>query len=146
MRTLLLTPNQQWTDDVADAVCYKDRACHGALLRCAADVGHGYDDCLANDCAKCTDYGVSGYGSGRMVRPGGFPDHGAACDDGEAVDDEENDPYVGYTRGEIAAKKDRNEADETKRELPEYRCQGRPAECVYDEWAETRNCAVDGVR
>ena len=146
MRALLLTPDQQWADDVANAICDEDCASHRTLLCCAADVGHGYDDRLADYRAESADYGVASDWGGCVVCPFRLPDHGAAGYDGKAVYDEENDPYVGYARGEIAAEEDRDEADETERELPEDGRERRPAESVYDQWAETRNCAVDSVR
>lgn len=110
--------------DVAHTIRHEDSRSHSALLRRACDVAHADDDGLADNGAECADDGVSCYGRRSVVRPLALPDHGAAGNDGEAVDDEKDEADVGDFAGEVAAEKDCDEAECSQRELPENRFEG----------------------
>ena len=145
MLRLSLTLDQLRTNDIAHTIRNKNCCGHRALLGRACNVAHADNDSLADDCAECTDDGVTSDRRGGVVGPCALPDHSAASNDGKAVDDEQNQADVGYLAGEVPAEEDCDEAECTKRELPEDGLEGRPAEGADDEGAEAGDCAVDGV-
>ena len=58
------------------------------------------------------------------MRPGTFPNHGAAGDYWEAAEDKEDETDVGDAGGEIACYEDEDEDNGAKGELEENRLEG----------------------
>lgn len=111
-------------DNVAHAVRDKNRRGHETLLRCARYIGHAKADDQADHRAEKSNDRVACDGGRGVGGPGAFPDHGAAGDDGETAEDEEEETDVGETRGEVAGEEDEDEADSAEGELEEDGSEG----------------------
>lgn len=106
-------------DNISHTVRDKNRRGHETLFRCPRYVGHADADDQADHRAEKSNDRVACDGGRGVGGPGAFPDHGAAGDDGETAEDEEDETYVRETRGEVAGEEDEDEADSAEGELEE---------------------------
>lgn len=107
--------------------------------------GHADRDDQTHSPTKEARDGVSNDGRRGSVRPGAFPDDGAAGNDGQTCQDEHDDPDVVDVGPEISRHQDDDEAEPTEGKLKEDRVESRPAKGADDERSETRDGAVHGV-
>lgn len=97
-----LRNNQLRTDNVPNSIPHESRRGSKALLRIARDIGHAETDDQTGDGRECAEDGVAGDRGGGVVEPSALPDHGAACDDGEAAGCEHDEADVWDFEAEVA--------------------------------------------
>ena len=71
---------------IADAIRHIDSRGRATLLRRAGHIRHPEADDQRDHGAEEAEDGVSGHGCRGVVCPLALPDHGAACDDGQAAE------------------------------------------------------------
>lgn len=110
-----------------------------------SDRGHADRDDQTHSPTKESRDGVSNDRRRGPVRPGAFPDDGAAGNDGKTCQDEHDDPDVLDAGPEVPRRQDDDEAEPTEGKLKEDRVEGGPAKSADDERSEPRDGAVHGV-
>ena len=88
-------PRESYITYISNAISNKDRRSRKALLSRPGHICHPNTDDQTNHRPKESNNRISNHRRGGVVGPSASPDHGAASDDRETAEDEENEANIG---------------------------------------------------